>query len=281
MSNFFETPIEFLKGIGPAKADVLKKELGIFTFQDLMFHYPFRYIDRTKYYQIKEVTLELPFIQFVGKLINKQVVGERQGKRLVAQFEDATGMIECVWFQSLKWADKSLIIGTSYVVFGKPTYFGAKANIVHPEIETIANHDQTVATALQPVYNTTEKLKSFYLDSKGFLKIQKHLLSVALKEIKENLPESILWYSSDSENTQELPCKSMILALWDQQYQNSLRLDLWTKDMPVDEMKRFFYETLMTMSDSFLKATGEKNIVEDLRDYCAHFAEKMELNAKS
>ncbi len=97
----------------------------------------------------------------------------------------------------------------------------------------------------------------------------------------KNLPESILWYSSDSENTQELACKSMILALWDQQYQNSLRLDLWTKDMPVDEMKRFFYETLMTMGDSFLKATGEKNIVEDLRDYCAHFAEKMELNAKS
>jgi len=192
MSNFFETPIEFLKGIGPAKADVLKKELGIFTFQDLMFHYPFRYIDRTKYYQIKEVTPELPFIQFVGKLINKQVVGERQGKRLVAQFEDATGMIECVWFQSLKWADKSLIIGTSYLVFGKPTYFGAKANIVHPEIETIANHDQTVATLLHKVYNTTEKLKSFYLDSKGFLKIQKHLLSVALKEIKENLPDSIL-----------------------------------------------------------------------------------------
>ncbi|MEY2800259.1 MAG: hypothetical protein RI934_1247 [Bacteroidota bacterium] len=97
----------------------------------------------------------------------------------------------------------------------------------------------------------------------------------------KNLPESILWYSSDSENTQELPCKSMFLALWDQQYQNSLRLDLWTKDMPVDEMKRFFYETLMTMGDSFLKATGETNIVEDLRDYCAHFAEKMELNANS
>ena len=104
-------------------------------------------------------------------------------------------------------------------------------------------------------------------------------ITVSLDE--KNLPESILWYSSDSENTQELPCKSMILALWDQQYQNSLRLDLWTKDMPVDEMKRFFYETLMTMSDSFLKATGEKNIVEDLRDYCAHFAEKMELNANS
>ena len=94
------------------------------------------------------------------------------------------------------------------------------------------------------------------------------------------LPEKIVWSSTDSESSQQVDCKSMILALWDQQYQNTLRLDLWTKDMPVDEMKRFFYETLMTMGDSFLKATGEKNIVEDLRDYCAHFAEKMELQVQ-
>ena len=92
-----------------------------------------------------------------------------------------------------------------------------------------------------------------------------------------NIPESILWESSDSENKEALPVKSMMLALWDHSYKNSLRIDLWTKDMPVDEMKRFFYETLQTMGDSFLRATGETNIVEDLRDYCAHFAEKMEL----
>ena len=95
-----------------------------------------------------------------------------------------------------------------------------------------------------------------------------------------NLPETILWQSTDSENKQELACKAMVLALWDHNYKNSLRLDLWTKDMPVDEMKRFFYETLMTMGDSFVKATGEKTIIEDLRDYCAHFAEKMELNVQ-
>jgi gliding motility-associated protein GldC len=95
-----------------------------------------------------------------------------------------------------------------------------------------------------------------------------------------NLPENILWQSTDSQKKEELACKSMMLALWDHNYQNTLRLDLWTKDMPVDEMKRFFYETLMTMGDTFLKATGEKNIVEDLRDYCAHFAEKMEVKAQ-
>lgn len=94
------------------------------------------------------------------------------------------------------------------------------------------------------------------------------------------LPESITWKSTDGENKEEVACKAMMLALWDHQYNNTLRLDLWTKDMPVDEMKRFFYETLMTMGDSFLKATGEKNIVEDLRDYCAHFAEKMELKVQ-
>ena len=92
-----------------------------------------------------------------------------------------------------------------------------------------------------------------------------------------NVPENITWESTDSENKEQLPVKAMMLALWDHQYKNSLRIDLWTKDMPVDEMKRFFYETLQTMGDSFLRATGEKNIVEDLRDYCAHFADKMEI----
>ncbi|HMG08112.1 gliding motility protein GldC [Mucilaginibacter lappiensis] len=92
-----------------------------------------------------------------------------------------------------------------------------------------------------------------------------------------NVPETIMWESTDSASKEALPVKSFMLALWDQNYKNTLRIDLWTKDMPVDEMKRFFYETLQTMGDSFLRATGEKNIVEDLRDYCAHFADKMEI----
>jgi len=92
-----------------------------------------------------------------------------------------------------------------------------------------------------------------------------------------NVPENIMWESTDAQNKEKLPVKSMMLALWDQNYKNTLRIDLWTKDMPVDEMKRFFYETLQTMGDSFLRATGETNIVEDLRDYCAHFADKMEI----
>jgi len=92
-----------------------------------------------------------------------------------------------------------------------------------------------------------------------------------------NVPERIMWESTDSANKEALPVNSFMLSLWDHHYKNTLRIDLWTKDMPVDEMKRFFYETLQTMGDTFLRATGEKNIVEDLRDYCAHFADKMEI----
>ena len=102
-------------------------------------------------------------------------------------------------------------------------------------------------------------------------------IKLTINRDDNNVPETIMWESTDAQNKEALPVKSMMLALWDQNYKNTLRIDLWTKDMPVDEMKRFFYETLQTMGDSFLRATGEKNIVEDLRDYCAHFADKMEI----
>ncbi len=98
-------------------------------------------------------------------------------------------------------------------------------------------------------------------------------LTVELDE--GNNPDNILWESTDSGNADKVPAKAMFLSVWDHNYKNTLKIDLWTKDMPVDEMKRFFYETLQTMGDSFLKATGETLIVEDLRDYCAHFADKM------
>lgn len=114
-----------------------------------------------------------------------------------------------------------------------------------------------------------------FIDQIIYMKTAEIKLTIDLDD--NNVPDNIMWESTDSQNKEALPVKSMMLALWDNNYKNTLRIDLWTKDMPVDEMKRFFYETLMTMGDSFLRATGETNIVEDLRDYCAHFAEKMEI----
>jgi len=117
--------------------------------------------------------------------------------------------------------------------------------------------------------------------------LQKTIFKMKTAEIKitvelddNNVPENLLWESTDAETQDKVPVKSMMLALWDHNYKNSMRIDLWTKDMPVDEMKRFFYETLQTMGDSFLKATGEALIIEDLRDYCAHFADKMGIDTR-
>lgn len=107
--------------------------------------------------------------------------------------------------------------------------------------------------------------------------MKKAEIKITVELDDNNVPENLTWESTDAETQEKLAAKAMILSLWDHNYKNALRIDLWTKDMPVDEMKRFFYETLQTMADSFLRATGETNIVEDLRDYCAHFAEKMEI----
>ena len=107
--------------------------------------------------------------------------------------------------------------------------------------------------------------------------MKKAEIKITVELDDNNVPEVLTWESTDAETQEKLAAKAMILSLWDHNYKNALRIDLWTKDMPVDEMKRFFYETLQTMADSFLRATGETNIVEDLRDYCAHFAEKMEI----
>lgn len=190
--SFFDTPIEYLKGIGPTKADVINKELGIFTFGDFLRHYPFRYIDKTQFYTIAEVNSELPSVQFRATVISKQMVGERRGKRMVAMVEDTTGSMELVWFQGLKWVDKTLIVGQEYVIFGKPNAYGMRLNIVHPEMELLKDFKLENATALQPVYPSTEKLKSFFLDSKGILKLQRQLMMQAEKEIHEFLPKNIL-----------------------------------------------------------------------------------------
>ncbi|MFA6276105.1 MAG: gliding motility protein GldC [Pedobacter sp.] len=110
--------------------------------------------------------------------------------------------------------------------------------------------------------------------------MKKAEIKITVELDDNNLPDQILYQSTDGENKDQVPVKSMMLSFWDHNYKNSMRIDLWTKDMPVDEMKRFFYETLQTMGDSFLKATGEENIVEDLRDYCAHFADKMGIDTR-
>lgn len=187
------TPIEYLKGVGPQRADVLKKELSIFTYQDLINHYPFRYVDRTRFYKIKELAPDLPSVQFLGRLISKEIVGEKHARRLIAKLRDETGFVELVWFQGIRWVEKILQPNAVFIVFGKPTEFNGNISVSHPELELYnPNLKKQGNLSLQPVYSSTEKLKQFSLDSKGIQKIQAAALDAVSYEIQETLPEYLL-----------------------------------------------------------------------------------------
>jgi ATP-dependent DNA helicase RecG len=174
-SEFFSSPIEYLKGVGPQRADLLKKEAGIFTFSDLLNYFPFRYVDRTKFYKVKDIQPDLPYIQVRGKLMSIVVVGEKRSRRLVGKLQDETGSLELVWFAGIKWLKDSLQLNKEYIVFGRVSEFKGKVNIPHPEMEPADEADKSVATTLQPVYPATEKLKARGLDSRGILRLQKTL----------------------------------------------------------------------------------------------------------
>jgi ATP-dependent DNA helicase RecG len=192
MSQFFSTPIEYLKGVGPNRAELLKKELGIFTYSDMLQHYPFRYVDRTRFYKISEANPDLPYIQLKGRITNMETIGQKRSQRLVATFQDASGALELVWFQGAKWIAENLKPELTYIVFGKPVFYQGRPSLVHPEIEAEAQQNKSLNTAVQPLYNTTEKMKARGLDSKGILKIQKSLLTLLPAFIAENLPESLV-----------------------------------------------------------------------------------------
>lgn len=191
-SGILLSPVEYLKGVGPSRADVLKKELSIFTCQDLLQHYPFRYIDKTRFYTIGEIRPGMQHIQIKGIVRDKEITGKGRAKRLVARFEDETGEMELIWFRGLKWIDGYVKAGQRYVVFEKPGFFNGKISMVHPEMELLSENKNEFNTSLQPVYSSTEKLKKFSLDSKGIMRLQHTLLTQAAGNIPETLPEYLM-----------------------------------------------------------------------------------------
>lgn len=190
----FQTPIEYLKGVGLARAEVLKKELQIYNFEDLLRHFPYKYIDRTRFYKIKDIQPDMPYVQVLARVTQKELLGEKHTKRLIVQAKDDTGFIELAWFQGIRWVEKMLVPGKVYVIFGKPGFFNGKTQMSHPEMElyTPGLQQQKGNLTLQPAYNSTEKLKQFTLDSKGLQKLIAGLLEQTARDIHENLPAYIL-----------------------------------------------------------------------------------------
>lgn len=188
-----DSSIEYLKGVGPQRAEVLKKELGIFTFGDLLNYFPFRYVDRTQLVKVNDITDEDTFVQLRGILRQPKLLGDPSRKRLVAQLEDDTGYVELVWFKGVKWIRQALKEGKEYIAFGRPQFFRGKFSIPHPDIQLADEPRLSVAGKLEAVYSSTEKLTLRGLDSKGIGRLMRTLIEqLDPIDLGENLPPHIL-----------------------------------------------------------------------------------------
>jgi len=189
--NILDTPIEYLKGVGPKRAALLRSELGVDTFNDLIQYYPYRYIDKSKIYRISEITGDLAYVQLKGKISNMKELGQKRGKRLVATFTDNTGTIELVWFKGIRWYIDKFDPNVEYLVFGKPSIFNKRYNIPHPEVEPFVVKESMGGT-LQGLYNTSDKLKNRGLNSRQISKLMFTLVQKLHDDIRETLSEEIL-----------------------------------------------------------------------------------------
>jgi ATP-dependent DNA helicase RecG len=192
MSNFFNTKLEFLRGVGLQRAQLLGKELGLFTYGDLIQRYPFRYLDRTQFYNIVDLHEDLPFVQVKGILRGREVIGEGPKKRMVAKVGDASGELEVVWFKGVNYLEKVIKNHQEYIVFGKPTMFNGRPQMAHPELEEVTEQ-KAGQSFLQPVYNTSEKLKNYHrIDSKAIMRMVGDLLKIALPQVTETLSPDLI-----------------------------------------------------------------------------------------
>jgi ATP-dependent DNA helicase RecG len=193
MPSFLQTEIEFLKGVGPQRGELIRNELEVKTFGDLLKYYPFRYVDRSVIHRIRDINEFTQYIQLKGRITGFRQLGDKRQKRLIATFKDESGEIDLLWFQSVDWILKSLKPNIEYLVFGKPTLFNGEYNINHPEVELFTEELKSTGKGLQPVYSSTEKARKKNLDSRGIARLTR-TLTEQLKErdVPEFLPPEII-----------------------------------------------------------------------------------------
>ena len=188
-ADILDRDIKFLAGVGPKRAELLNKELNIYTFRDLIYYFPYKHIDRTKFYKISQISGDLPYIQLEGKIDRVETAGSGRNRRLTAIISDGTGSLELVWFKGLRWINELVKPGKKFIVFGKPTTFNNRVNLVHPEMEDPDKDEKIINSALQASYITSEKLKNSFITSRVINKLQNRLLNLLYGKIQETLPE--------------------------------------------------------------------------------------------
>lgn len=186
MYDWATRDIKFLPGVGPQRAALLDKELGIRSFHDLLYYFPYKYVDRSRIYLISEIDGSMPFIQLKGKILGFETVGEGRQRRLIAHFSDGTGVVDLIWFQGIKFLVGKYKLNKEYLVFGRPTVFNGRYNIAHPDVDEVTEA-KPATMGLQPYYNTSEKMKRSSLNSHAIEK----LMTTLLQQIKQPLPETL------------------------------------------------------------------------------------------
>ncbi|MCF6347702.1 MAG: ATP-dependent DNA helicase RecG [Flavobacteriaceae bacterium] len=191
-STDLHTPIEYLKGVGPARADLLRKELGIRTQADLANFFPNRYIDRTQFFKINQLQQNSSEVQIIGKITQIKTVSQKRGSRLVATFVDETGTMELVWFRGAKWIKESLKVNTPYVAFGRVNWFNGAFNMPHPELELVVDYKKSLQTAMQPVYPSTESLTNRGITNRVIAKMLQNLFVQTNNTFEETLSKGVI-----------------------------------------------------------------------------------------
>ncbi len=190
--DLLDTPIEFLKGVGPKRAELLRKELGINSYYDLLTYYPFRYVDRSRFTKISEVNSDAAYLQIRGRVANIQLLGKGAGMRFLVTLKDESGTMDLLWFQGISWVKDKFSVGAEFIAFGKPSLFNGRFNMAHPEVEAASEYLAQPADPLHPLYNTTEKIKQKGINSRVMSKLAKSLILQIKGLIPETLPEELI-----------------------------------------------------------------------------------------
>jgi ATP-dependent DNA helicase RecG len=280
--NILQTPIDYLKGVGPNRAELLKKELGIFTFQDLLNLFPNRYLDRTKYYKIKDLQRNNAEVQIIGKIIDLKEVPQKRGKRLVATFQDETGAMELVWFRGQKWIRESLKLHTELVIFGKTNWFNGRFSMPHPEIELLEEHKKNLRSAMQPIYPSTEKLATKGITNRVISKIVQQLFIDTKGNFSETLSESLLkeqqliskkeaLFNVHFPKSQELLFRAQFRLKFEELFYIQLQLILKNL-IHKSKIKGFQFEKVGTNFNNFFKdhlpfelTSAQKRVIKEIR----------------
>lgn len=190
--NYLQTPIAYLKGVGPSRAQTLQSELGVYTYQDLLNLFPNRYLDKTQYYKISQLQRNSAEVQVIGKIIHLKEVGQKRGKRLVATFVDDTGKMELVWFRGQKWIKENIKLNVPYVIYGKTNWFNGTFSMPHPEMELLEDHKNGLKVSMQPIYPSSEKLTNKGITNKVTSKLLQQLFIDTKAQFAETLPVYLL-----------------------------------------------------------------------------------------